>query len=135
MKNKKRFQKINWTVFGLLAVSGVLLALSTWLSLKDVDAVIGEESNRDFRWDSASSTLLMVLLFLTALLSIGWKRVFPFNGPLAIILLGFYFELFFLIFTRGWVGFMGIFGLAITVMIALIMMISYVIYLRFYNQP
>ncbi|OXS57195.1 hypothetical protein B0G93_11879 [Bacillus sp. V-88] len=131
MKNKKRFQKINWTVFGILALSGVLLVLSTWRSLKNVDAVIGEESYRDFGWDSASSTLLMVLLFLTTLLSIGWKRVFPFNGPLAIILLGFYFELFFLIFTRGWVGFMGDFGLAIAVMIALVMMVSYVIYLKF----
>jgi hypothetical protein len=76
----------------------------------------------------------MVLLF-TAILAIGWKRVFPFNGPLAIILFGFYFEVFFIFFTRGWIGFMGVFGLAIAVIIALIMMVSYVTYLRFYNLP
>jgi Na+-driven multidrug efflux pump len=135
VKNKKKFQEINRIVFGILAVIGVLIALSTLGSLDNAANVKGEESYRYFRWNSASSTLLMVLLFFTAILAIGWKRVFPFNGPLAIILLGFYFELFFMIFTRGWIGFMGVFGLAIAVIIALIMMISYVIYLRIYNKP
>jgi hypothetical protein len=89
VKYEKKFQEINRIVFRILAVIGVLIALSTLGSLDNAANVTGEESYRYFRWNSASSTLLMVLLFLTAILAIGWKRVFPFNGPLAIIRLVF----------------------------------------------
>jgi hypothetical protein len=128
-RNKKNFQQINWTIFGILVVIGGCIAISILVSLGDAVHTTGEESYRDFRWVSAASTLLTTLLLFTAVLIFIWKRIFPFNVPLVIILLGFYFELFFLIFTTGWIGFMGIFGLAIAVIIALIMIIVYAIYL------
>ncbi|WP_456270944.1 RND transporter [Bacillus sp. AK031] len=132
IRNKKQFRMINWIVFGVIVLIGSLLAFE---ALEELDRIAnsprGDEaqSRIDFRWDTGTSRLGMLLLFLTALLAIGWKRVFPFNVPLAIILFGFCYFLFFMVFTTGWVGLIGIIGLGAALAIAIIMIISYAIYL------
>jgi hypothetical protein len=135
VRNKKRFQKINWIVFVIVVLLGIF---SAYLALIELDRLAAspkgdeEQSRREFQWGPSYTKMGMVLLFITALLALGWKRLFPFNVPLAILLLGFYYEFFFIVFTTGWVGLQGFLGLATAVLIALIMIISYAFYLWFY---
>ncbi|WP_245864218.1 hypothetical protein [Fredinandcohnia onubensis] len=69
----------------------------------------------------------IAVLISSALLAKGWKRLFPFNVPIAIILLGFCYFLFFLIFTTGWVGFQGMFGFFIAFLLGVILIIFYTV--------
>src|SRR5690606_17065024 len=55
------------------------------------------------------------------------KRLFPFNVPIAIILVGFCYMLFFLTFTIGWIGALGMFGFLIAFLIGVVLMISYAV--------
>lgn len=57
----------------------------------------------------------------------NWKRLFPFNVPIAIILVGFCYVLLFLTCTIGWVGIQGILGFFISFFIGMILIISYLI--------
>jgi hypothetical protein len=132
LRHKKTFQKINWIVFGILAVLGIFFAFSAFEELNRLaNSPRGDEaqSRKEFQWGPSYEKAGMVFLFITALLALCWKRLFPFNVPLAIILLGFYYEFFFVVFTTGWVGLLGILGLALGILAGLIMIISYTIYL------
>jgi hypothetical protein len=132
MRNKERLRTINWFIFGIVFILGLMVISQTFQELTNLaNSPAGEDaqSRKDFRWDSASTVLLAILLSLTTLLLLLWKRIFPFNVPVALILLGFYNLLFFMTFTTGWVGLAGVLGLAAAVLIGIIMIIAYSIYL------
>ncbi|MEI5909262.1 hypothetical protein WAK64_19610 [Bacillus spongiae] len=134
MENKKQLQKINWVVFATLVVIFVLFSYNQTINTVTSSSLDGPQSRIDFGMSGFSTSFLIILLFLSALLVIGWKRLFPFNVPIAIVLLGFYFQFLFIIFTTGWIGFAGTFILAICVAVSLIMIISYAIYLLKYKE-
>ncbi|WP_421378161.1 RND transporter [Bacillus salacetis] len=134
MNHKKNLQKFNWIVFGLLIIISLFVISEAFEELKQLaesDQADSAQSRRAFRWDSAHTTFGLVLLFFTVLLTIGWKRLFPFNVPIAIILYGFYYELFFMTYTVGWVGLIGTLGLAICGVTGILLIISYALYLFF----
>ncbi|RSL29933.1 hypothetical protein D7Z54_28775 [Salibacterium salarium] len=70
---------------------------------------------------------ITVLIILSALLIIKWKQWYPYSIPLGIILGGLYYQLFYLLFTVGWVGLQGIIGLAIALVTGIILMIYYLV--------
>ncbi|RIW31992.1 RND transporter [Bacillus salacetis] len=132
MRNKETLRKINWFIFAIVIILGLMMLSEAFQELRDLADSPGgadAQSRRDFRWDSSSTVLLVVLLSFTSLLLLLWKRIFPFNVPVALILLGFYYLLFFMTFTTGWVGLVGVMGLAAAVLIGVIMIIAYTIYL------
>jgi hypothetical protein len=85
------------------------------------------QSRAEFRWGSIQMFILIAILIYSVLLAKEWKRLFPFNVPIAIILLGFCYVFFFLTFTTGWVDFQGMFGFFIALLLGLILIISYTI--------
>jgi len=131
MNSKNYLKAINWTIFILVVLTGIITASITMYKLLNIPA-FGEEaqSRVEFRWGSIQMFTVIALLISSVLLAKGWKRLFPFNVPIAIILLGFCYVLFFLTFTTGWVGFQGIFGFFIAFLIGMILGISYSIFNR-----
>ncbi|ARF18660.1 RND transporter [Sporosarcina ureae] len=128
MKNKTNLKTINWSIFILVVLTAVITAILTLYDLYNTPS-FGEaaQSRAEFRWGSLHIIILIIILVISVPLAIGWKRLFPFNIPIAIILVGFCYELFFLTFTTGWVGFLGTFGLLFAFLIGMILIISYLI--------
>lgn len=128
MKNKTNLKTINWSIFILVVLTAVITAILTLYDLYNTPA-FGEaaQSRAEFRWGALHIIILIVILVISVPLAISWKRLFPFNIPIAIILVGFCYELFFLTFTTGWVGFQGTFGFLIAFLIGMILIICYLI--------
>ena len=114
MKNKSSYQQINWSLIILLAAAAVWSILSTFIDL-------AHPSAEDLAGDGQQSRLLpffgpdqmaglVILGALAALLVWKWKRLFPFNGPLVLVLGGIGYAWIFFTFTIGWVRMMGMFG-------------------------
>ncbi|WP_430786800.1 RND transporter [Virgibacillus flavescens] len=127
MINKKRIKKVNWSLFSIYLVLGVLTAIVSYLDLSNASQaeMTRSQSRIEFGWNDASRNLGLFLLLFSVLLIIYWKKLFPFNVPIAIILMGFYFELFFLVYFTGWVGIQGALGLIIALLTGIIMIIIY----------
>lgn len=128
MKNKNTLKTINWVTFIIILLVGIFTAGFTLYDL-NTQVAFGEEgqSRAGFRWGILQKIILFTILLSSFLLSIGWKRLFPFNIPIAIIIAGLCYELFFLTFTIGWVGFVGTFGFLIAFLIGIILIISYTV--------
>ncbi|HZG60586.1 MAG TPA: RND transporter [Anoxybacillus sp.] len=133
MKNKSHLKTINWFIFGLLISIGVITAIITLLDLNNLNdttqSLDGRQSRAEFRWSSMHTAMTVVLLILLTFLAIGWKRLFPFNVPIALIIAGFYYELFFLTFTVGWVGIQGMIGLLLALLTGVILIISHSVFI------
>ncbi|MFS0823247.1 RND transporter [Bacillus sp. 1P02SD] len=125
--HKKEFMKaINWTIFILVVFTAVITAYITLYDLNHPPA-FGEDaqSRAGFRWGSLHIFISIAILIISAFLAIGWKRLFPLNVPIAIILVGFCYILFFLTFTIGWVGAVGMLGFLIAFLVGMVLIISY----------
>lgn len=131
MRNKERFQKINWIVFGALLFVGLLLlseGFDETRKLVDSQSYDAGQTRLEFRWDSSQTILTAVLLFFSAILEIVWKRVFPFNVPLAMIISGFFYALFTMSYLTGWGGIIGFIGFVLFVSVGVILILSYTVY-------
>ncbi|MGD6967342.1 hypothetical protein ACQCVP_12995 [Rossellomorea vietnamensis] len=131
MRHKERFQKINWIVYGSLLIISILLlseGLDGTRKLADSQSYDAGQSRLEFRWDSSQTALAAVLLFFSAILAIVWKRVFPFNVPLAMIISGFYYALFTMSYLTGWGGIIGFIGFVLFVSAGVIMILCYAVY-------
>ncbi len=129
MKNKNILKTINWTTFTTIVLVGIVTAAITLYDL-NTDTTYGEEgqSRAEFRWFFLHTIISVAILSISSFLALGWKRLFPFNVPIAIIIVGFCYALFFLTFTIGWVGLIGIFGFFIAFLIGVILIVSYSIF-------
>jgi hypothetical protein len=132
---KKEVQAINWSVFGILVFAGLVLAINTFGSLRNATA---EELDRmqsriEIRWDQEMWVFALILGFFTLLLIVFWKRLFPHNVPLAIIMGGFWFQFLFQVTVTGWAGLVGMVGLAVAIAAGLIMMLVYALGERKWN--
>jgi hypothetical protein len=123
-------RNLNRTIFILFLMAGIISILVTVSDLNEAasQSFDDSQSRLEIRWGAASSYLIGVLIILSALLAIGWRKIYPFNVPLALILAGFYYEWFFLTFTTGWVGLLGFIGLAFSSATGLILIVAYAIY-------
>lgn len=131
MKNQNNLKTINWAIFTSIILVGVVTAAITLFDLNSTThTTIGEEaqSRADFRWGSLHTIILVAILFISSFLVWGWKRVFPYNVPIAIIIAGFCYVLFFQTFTVGWVGIQGIIGFFIAFLIGIILILSYLVF-------
>ncbi len=128
MKNKNNLKAINWIIFILVVLTAVITAYITLYDLYN-SPDFGEDAQlrAGFRWGSLHIIISIAILIISAFLAIGWKRSFPYNVPVAIILVGFCYILFFLTFTIGWVGMQGMLGFFIAFLIGMILIISYCI--------
>ena len=124
MKSKKVFLTINWVTFTIILLVGISTAALTLYDL-NTQITFGEESQSraGFRWGIIHKIILITVFLSTSLLCFGWKRLFPFNVPIAIIIAGLCYQLFFFTFTIGWVGFVGTFGFLIAFMVGVILII------------
>jgi hypothetical protein len=129
LSRKKTVQAFNWTVFGLLVLAGLVLAGDTYGSLMNAtaDELDGMQSRIENRWTQELWVFAGILGVCTLLLVVLWKRLFPHNVPLAIILGGFWFEFLFQATVTGWAGLVGLVGLAVAVGIGVIMMLVYAV--------
>ncbi|PKR77570.1 RND transporter [Halalkalibacillus sediminis] len=131
MKNQENFKKINWTIFSILLFLGVVtLAFTLYDLYSTADTTYGEatQSRPGFRWGSLHTIIAIIILLISSFLALGWKRIFPFNVPIAIIVAGCCYMLIFLTFTIGWVGMQGMAGFLIAFIIGVILIISYSVY-------
>ncbi|MEH7237637.1 RND transporter [Bacillus sp. JJ1562] len=126
MNKKASLKAINWTIFILVVFIAVITAYITLYDLNNTPA-FGEDaqSRAGFRWGSLHIIISIAILIISVFLEIGWKRLFPFNVPIAIILVGFCYVLIFLTFTIGWVGAQGMLGFFIAFLIGVVLIISY----------
>lgn len=130
MKNKSDVKKINRVILAIVLLLGVGTAIFSIVDLMSTaDTAFGEEaqSRIEFSWGSFQTGILIALAIVLIFLIIGWKRIFPFNVPLAIILFGFYYQLFFLIFTVGWIRLQGMLGLLAALLVGIILTVIYAI--------
>ncbi|MEH7380196.1 RND transporter [Bacillus sp. JJ1533] len=124
--NKKDYMRaINWTIFILVILMAVITSYTTLYDLNHQPSLVEDAgSSIGFRWGSLHIIISIVILISSALLAKGWKRLFPYNVPIAIILVGFCY-VFFLTFTIGWVGALGMLGFVIAFLIGVILIKSY----------
>ncbi|MFL0583833.1 RND transporter [Solibacillus silvestris] len=129
MESKKVFLTINWITFPIILLAGISTAALTLYDL-NTQITFGEESQSraGFRWGIMHKIILITVFLSTSLLGFGWKRLFPFNVPIAIIIAGLCYQLFFFTFTIGWVGFIGTFGFLIAFMVGVILIICYLVF-------
>ncbi|WP_339199207.1 RND transporter [Solibacillus sp. FSL R5-0449] len=128
MKNKNTLKTINWVTFIFIVLVGIITA---WMILYDLNTQVafGEEgqSRAGFRWGIFHNIILVTIILSASFLGFAWKFLFPFNVPIAIIIAGLCYQLFFLTFTIGWVGLNGTFGLLIAFLIGIVLIISYAV--------
>ena len=127
-KNKYILKTINWAIFTAIVLVGFVTAAIT---IYDLNTHTADQSRAVFRWGFFHTIISVVILLISSFLALGWKRLFPFNIPIAIIIVGFCYVLFFLTFTIGWVGFLGIFGFLIAFLTAVILIVSYAVFYFF----
>lgn len=137
MKKKNNLKTINWAIFTFIVLVGVVTAAITLYDLNTTThTTFGEEaqSRAEFRWGSLHTIISVAILFISSFLALGWKRLFPFNVPIAIIIAGFCYVLFFLTFTVGWVGMQGIIGFLIAFLIGIILIVSFLVFSFFESR-
>jgi hypothetical protein len=129
MKNKNNLKTINWSIFIIVLLTAIITAIITLYDLYNTPA-FGEDaqSRAGFRWGTLHIIIAVAILVISVFLTKGWKRLFPFNIPVAIILVGFCYVLFFLTFTIGWVSIQGMLGFFVAFLIGVILISSYSIY-------
>jgi hypothetical protein len=128
MRNRKKLRSINWGIFLVVVLTAVITASSTMFELSDpiiTDLGDGEKSRLEFRWGSVHNFILAAIMIISCLLATTWKRLFPYNMPIMIILLGIAYALFFLTFTVGWVGLQGLLGFIVAFLFGIFLMIVY----------
>jgi hypothetical protein len=132
---KKEVQAINWTVFVLFVLAGLGLAGNTFGSLRNStsEELDRMQSRIEIQWYQEMWVFAVILGFCTLLLVVFWKRLFPHNVPLAIIMGGFWFEFLFQVTVTGWAGLVGLVGLAVAIAAGLIMMFVYALGERRWN--
>lgn len=124
--NMNKLNMINWSIFVLLILVGIVTASITVYELTLPPTFPENAQSRiEFRWGSLHTILLIVILVVSFPVAMGWKRLSPSNVPIAIILAGFCYELFFLTFTVGWVGIQGMLGFVVAFLIGGILILSY----------
>lgn len=124
--NMNKLNMINWSIFVLLILVGIVTVSITVYELTLPPTFPEDTQSRiEFRWGSLHTILLIVILVVSFPVAMGWKRLSPFNVPIAIILAGFCYELFFLTFTVGWVGIQGMLGFVVAFLIGGILILSY----------
>lgn len=128
MKNKNIIKKINGVTFIIILLVGIFTAGITLYDL-NTQVAFGEEgqSRAGFRWGIFHIIILVIILMSASFLGFAWQILFPFNVPIAIIIAGVCYQLFFLTFTIGWVGLNGTFGFLIAFLIGIILIISYTV--------
>ncbi|QWC23456.1 hypothetical protein KJK41_03530 [Bacillus haikouensis] len=129
MSAKKTAQSVNWTVLGLLILCGLVFAGSTFGSLMNAtpDELDGMQSRIENRWNQDLWVFAGIVGACTLMLIVLWKRLFPYNVPLAIILGGFGFELLFQATVTGWAGLAGLIGLAVALVVGVLMILVYAV--------
>ncbi|WP_110112080.1 RND transporter [Bacillus sp. CGMCC 1.16541] len=136
METSTTARSFNWLIFTALLLLSIVTACVTMVDLLTMTEADygsdGPQSRAEFRWGSLHTTLLIILVPLTLWLVKCWKKLHVFSIPLAIILLGFYYCLFFLTFTVGWVGMQGMLGLAIAFVIGGLLLLIY--FIRFVSE-
>ncbi|WP_404452046.1 hypothetical protein LG329_17095 [Virgibacillus necropolis] len=129
MKKEQTIKLVNWFVFFVFLVLGIVTAIMTFSDL--VHASYAErmqsQSQIEVEWNETRRNLGITLLILSVLLIVFWKRLFPFNVPFAIIIMGLIYELFYLTYFSGWVGVQGVVGLVVAVLTGIVMIIIYAI--------
>jgi hypothetical protein len=128
MKNREQLKSINWGIFIVAVLTAVITAISTIFELSApilTDTRDGEQSRLEFCWGSIHSFILTAIIIISCLLVPAWNRLFPYNMPIMIILLGFVYALFFLTFTVGWVGVQGMLGFIIAFLLGIFLIITY----------
>lgn len=127
MKSNDKFMRICWMIyFGLLAI-GIVTACLTFYELTiPVEESIGDgqQSRVGFRWGSFHVYWAVGILVLSGLLAVSYKQVKPFHVVFVLILTGAAYLLFFMTFTVGWVGALGMLGFAVAVFVGVILIIS-----------
>ncbi|GKV67136.1 MULTISPECIES: RND transporter [unclassified Sporosarcina] len=127
--NQRVLKRINWSVFFTLIFAGCILAI---LVLMDVNSAAqsfdSDQSRIEFRWSSIHAIFAVIMILLSVLLGLGWKRLFPFNVPVALIIAGLWYTLFFLTFTVGWVRAAGFIGLVAAGSAGILLIAGYTIY-------
>lgn len=133
MNNKAKIKKVNWVVFTIVLLVSIISAVMTVFDLtaQTASAFDAEQSRLAFGWGMLHTIFFLVVLILVTLLIAGWKRLFPFNAPLAIILTGFCYQLFFLTFTVGWIAMQGTLGMLVSFFIGMALIIAYAVSLLF----
>ncbi|WP_050180114.1 hypothetical protein [Domibacillus robiginosus] len=122
MRNKSLYQKINWSLIILLFLAALWSIVSTFAGLA---AGPGQESQLLAVLGPDQMAGLVILVALMALLIWKWKRLFPFSGPLALVLGGIVYAWIFFTFTTGWVRMTGIFGFMLAAGIGFLLVLIY----------
>jgi len=128
MRNRKKLRSINWGIFIVAVLTAVITASRTMFELTEpiiTDLGDGEQSRLEFRWGFIHNFILAAIIIISCLLATAWKRLFPYNMPIMIILLGIAYILFFLTFTVGWVGIQGMLGFIVAFLFGIFLMIVY----------
>lgn len=128
MEYKDAPKTINWLVFTFLILIGVITGFSSMMGLDQAP-----QSRFDFSWDSTLAIITVTLFIFSIALGIGWKRLFPFNVPIALMIIGGWYFFIFITFVTGWVGILGMIGLAIGFAAGLLLIIlhSVVLFIKF----
>lgn len=128
MKNKNFLNTTNWVVFTAILLLGVVTAA---IALYDLNSTIHVnfsdewQSHAGFRWGSFNKAISVIILVMSSFLAVGWKRLFPFNVPIAIIIVGFSYLLIFHTFTVGWIATQGMIGFFIAFLTGVVLIAIY----------
>ncbi|MCA1054413.1 hypothetical protein LCM10_05400 [Rossellomorea aquimaris] len=127
MNAKKEVQTINWTVLVIVVLAGMVSAGNTFgsLSTASSEELAEMQSRIDISFGIGGIIFALVLIGLTSTVVACWKRLFPYNAPLAIVLGGITFAFIFTITIVGWARLVGFVGSAIAIIIGVIMMLIY----------
>lgn len=128
MKREVDFKNINWSILILVILIAVITISMSFYDLYHPATTSTEDnaqSRIDLRWSFIHTIFSMAIILISTFLTLAWKRIFPFNIPITIILVGLCYALFFLSFTAGWVAIQGLLGFIIALLIGLILTIIY----------
>lgn len=131
MKNRNNFKIINWVTFAIIILVGVVTATITLYDLNSTaHTTLGDEgqSRAEFGWGFLHTIISVAIILISAFLALGWKRLFPLNVPIAIVIAGLCYVLFFLTFTIGWVRSLGFFGFFIALLIGVSLILTYSVF-------
>ena len=131
MKNRNNFKIVNWVTFAIIILVGVITATITLYDLNSTThSTLGDEaqSSAEFGWGFLHTIISGAIILISSFLALGWKRLFPFNVPIAIVIAGLCYVLFFLTFTIGWVRSLGFFGFFIAFLIGASLILTYSVF-------